>query len=87
MRCASRYDDVGPLRYHQHPLFFQTMDPLQLAQIEDNSPVSRRSAFILILKSNKCSLGWIENAVSLRLGRISLVISASYTILYRTNRS
>ena len=40
MRCANRYDDVGPLRFHQHPLFFQTMDPLQLAQIEDNSPVS-----------------------------------------------
>ncbi|KAG7530535.1 hypothetical protein FFLO_04961 [Filobasidium floriforme] len=39
MRCASRYDDVGPLRYHQHPLFFQTMEPLQLAQIEDNSPI------------------------------------------------
>lgn len=47
MRCASRYDDVGPLRYHQHPLFFQTMEPLQLAQIEDNSPVSRYSVFII----------------------------------------
>jgi hypothetical protein len=66
MRCASRYDDVGPLRYHQHPLFFQTMEPLQLAQIEDNSPVSRCSAFISITISNKCSLGWIENDVSLR---------------------
>jgi hypothetical protein len=43
MRYASRYDDVGPLRYHQHPLFFQTMEPLQLAQIEDNSPVSLSS--------------------------------------------
>lgn len=43
MRCASRYDDVGPLKYHQHPLFFQTMEPLQLAEIEDNSPVRYRS--------------------------------------------
>jgi hypothetical protein len=85
MRCASRYDDVGPLRYHQHPLFFQTMEPLQLAQIEDNSPVSRCSAFISITISNKCSLGWIENDVSLRTSRISLVILAD--IPYYTGQS
>ena len=40
MRCATRYDNVGSLRYHQHPLLFETMDPVQLAEIEDNSPVS-----------------------------------------------
>jgi hypothetical protein len=61
MRCASRYDDVGPLRYHQHPLFFQTMEPLQLAQIEDNSPVSRCSVSMFITVLNRSSLSWIEN--------------------------
>ncbi len=40
MRLATRYADIGDLQYAQHELFFRTRPVEQLAELEDNSPVS-----------------------------------------------
>jgi hypothetical protein len=40
MRLATRYADIGDLQYAQHELFFKTRPVEQLAELEDNSPVS-----------------------------------------------
>jgi hypothetical protein len=37
---APRYVDIGDLQYAQHELFFKTRPVEQLAELEDNSPVS-----------------------------------------------